>query len=122
MKKFLLSTLLIFPLHAKADWIEYSTAPNGDVYFFDEARVQKKEHLIQVWNRVRYKNSVMGASSYQSLIEIDCAAYSETTLQSTFYTDEKWTVPAMSTDTNRKPTESINLNTASHRLAAILCK
>ena len=105
-----------------AEWIEYSTQENGDVYFFDNARVQKSGNLITVWNRVRYKSSVMGASSYQSFLSIDCSEYSETTLQSTFYTDKNWTNPAMATDTKRKPKVSINSNSATERLADIVCK
>ena len=105
-----------------AEWVEYSTRANGDVYFFDDARVQKNGNLVNVWNRIRYKSSVMGASSYQSLMEIDCAEYSETTLQRTFYSDKNWAAPAMATDSKKKPKVSINANSATERLANILCK
>ncbi|WP_297766621.1 surface-adhesin E family protein [uncultured Muriicola sp.] len=105
-----------------AEWVEYSTRANGDVFFFDNARVQKDGNLVNVWNRIRYKSSVMGASSYQSLMEIDCSEYSETTLQRTFYSDKNWTNPAMATDTNKKPKVSINANSATQRLANILCQ
>ena len=105
-----------------AGWIEYSTRANGDVYFFDDARVQQNGNLVKVWNRIRYKTSVMAASSYQSFIEIDCSEYSETTLQRTFYTDKNWTTPAMATDTIKKPKVAIIANSATQRLADILCK
>lgn len=105
-----------------AGWVEYSTRANGDVYFFDDARVQKDGNLVNVWNRIRYKSSVMGAASYQSLIKIDCSEHAETTLQSTFYSDKNWTTPAMATNTRAKPTVSINANSATQRLADILCK
>ena len=98
------------------------TRANGDVFFFDNERVQKNGHLISVWNRVRYKSSVMGASSYQSFINIDCSEYSETTVQRTFYTDKNWTTPAMATDTKMKPTVSISANSSTARLAHVLCK
>ena len=64
----------------------------------------------------------MGASSYQSLMKIDCSEYSETTLERTFYTDKNWTTPAMATDTKEKPKVSIHVNSATERLADILCK
>ena len=105
-----------------AEWVEYSTRANGDVYFFDKARVQKNGNLVNVWNRIRYKTSVMAASSYQSLIKIDCSEYSETTLQSTFYTDKNWTTPAMATNTREKPKVFIKANSASERLADNLCQ
>jgi hypothetical protein len=122
MKRLLLIFLLTFSCNATAEWVEYLTKPNGDVFFFDNARVQKNGNFVKVWNRIRYKTSVMAASSYQSLIRIDCAEYSETTLQSTFYTDKNWTTPAMATNTREKPTVKINANSASERLANILCK
>ncbi len=122
MKKLLLILLLTFSCNTMAEWVEYSTRANGDVYFFDKARVQKNGNLVNVWNRIRYKTSVMAASSYQSLIKIDCSEYSETTLQSTFYTDKNWTTPAMATNTREKPKVSIKANSASQRLADILCQ
>ena len=93
-----------------AEWVEYFTEANGDVFFFDNARVQKDADRVSVWNRVRYKTSVMGASSYQSLVIIDCAEHSKTILQSTFYIDKDWETPAMATDTNAKPRKDIAAN------------
>ena len=122
MKKLLLILLLTFSCNTLAESVEYSTRANGDVYFFDDARVQKDGNLVNVWNRIRYKSSVMGASSYQSFMKIDCAEYSETTLQRTFYTDKNWTIPAMATDTREKPKVSIDANSATERLANILCQ
>ncbi len=122
MKKLLLILLPGFSCTAVAEWVEYSTGANGDVFFYDDSRVQKNGNLVSVWNRIRYKTSVMAASSYQSLIEIDCSEYSETTLQSTFYTDKNWTVPAMATNTRKKPKVNINANSATQRLADTLCK
>ena len=122
MKRLSLILLLTFSPNTMAEWVEYSTRPNGDVFFFDNARVQKNGNLVEVWNRVRYKTSVMAASSYQSFIRIDCSEYSETTLQSTFYTDKNWTNPAMATNTKAKPKVDITANSATERLADILCK
>ena len=122
MKQILLIFLLAFSNNSMAEWVEYLTRTNGDAFFFDSARVQKNGNHISVWNRVRYKTSLMGASSYQSFLKIDCAEYSETTLQSTFYSDKDWTIPAMATNTKEKPKISINANSATERLANILCK
>ena len=122
MKKLLLIFLLAFSCNAMAEWIEYSTRANGDVFYFDRARVQKNGKRVEVWSRIRYKTSVMAASSYQSLIRIDCVEYSETTLQSTFYIDKNWTTPAMATDSREKPTITIKARSATERLANILCK
>lgn len=122
LKTLLPILLLAFPCNTMAAWVEYSTRPNGDVHYFDDARVQKDGNLVRVWNRIRYKTSVMAASSYQSLVKIDCAEYSETTLQNTFYTDKNWTNPAMATDTSAKPKVTIEADSATARLADILCQ
>ena len=122
LRKLALMLLLTFSFNAMAEWKEYSTRANGDVFYFDDARVQKDGSLVNVWSRVRYKSSVMGASSYQSLISIDCSEHSETTLQSTYYIDRDWTTPAMATDTQQKPKVYMDANSATQRLAEILCQ
>ncbi len=122
LKKLLPILLLAFSCNAMAEWVEYSTRANGDIHYFDDARVHKDGNLVRVWNRVRYKTSVMGASSYQSLLKIDCAEHSETILQSTFYTDKNWTTPAMATDTMAKPRVHIKTDSATQHLVEILCK
>jgi len=122
MKQLLTIFLLTFSNNLVADWIEFTTRSNGDVYFFDDARVEKSGNQISVWTRVSYKTSVMGASSYQNLLKIDCSGNSETILQDTFYTDKEWTTPAMATNTNPKPKKSVQPNSATERLVNILCK
>ncbi len=122
MRKLVLMLLLTFSCTTMAEWVEYLTRGNGDVFYFDNARVQKDGNLINVWHRVRYKSSVMGASSYESFIRIDCSEYSETTLQSTYYIDSDWTTPAMATDTQQKPKVYMDANSATQRLAEILCQ
>ena len=122
MKKLLLLLLLTLSCNAMAAWVEYSTLANGDVYFYDDARVQTNGNLVNVWHRIRYKTSIMGASSYQGLVKIDCSEHSETTLQRTFYSDKNWTMPAMATDMKQKPTMPIAANSATERLASILCQ
>lgn len=122
LKNLLLILTLAFSCNALAEWVEYSAGANGDIFFYDDARVQKDGNLVNVWNRIRYRTSVMAASSYQSLMEIDCSEYSQTTLQSTFYTDKNWTTPAMATNTRKKPKVNIDANSATQRLADILCK
>ncbi len=122
MKQLLFIFLLTFSCDSMAEWVEYSTRANGDVLFFDKASVQKNGNLVSVWNRIQFKTSVMGASSYQSFLKIDCFEYSETTLQRTFYSDKDWTTPAMATDTKEKPKEYIRENSATEYLANILCK
>ncbi|MBL93948.1 MAG: hypothetical protein CMF70_01430 [Magnetovibrio sp.] len=121
MKKSLLILLLTLSYNAKAEWVEYSTRENGDIYFFDNARVQKDDNLLNVWNRIRYRSSVMGAWSYQSLMKIDCSKHTETTLQSTFYNDKNWSTPAMATDSKEKPKVYINADSPTERLTEILC-
>lgn len=122
MKLILLIYFLTSPSTSMAEWVKYSTRTNGDVFFFDDARVQKNGNSISVWNRVQYKSSLMGASSHQSFLRIDCSEYSETTLQSTFYSDKNWNIPAMATNTREKPKQTINANSSTERLANILCK
>jgi len=105
-----------------AEWVEYSTASNGDVYFYDNARVEKNGNQFSVWTRIRYKTSVMAALSYQSLLNLDCSENSETVLQSTFYNDKDWNKQAMATNTNAKPKTMVKPNSATGQLINILCK
>ena len=122
MKQLLLILLLTFSRGVLAEWTEFSTASNGDVFYFDNARVERNGNKISVWTRVKYKTSVMAASSYQSLQKLDCSENSETILQSTFFTDKNWSKPAMATNTYAKPKTSVKENSATKRLISILCK
>jgi len=103
------------------EWTQYVQKLNGDVYFYDPSRVKRTETLRRVWNRVRYKTSIMAASSYQSLLEIDCSERTEKVLQSTFFTDKHWKKPAMMTDTTEKPKRRIVAGSETERLTEILC-
>ncbi|MEO9874344.1 MAG: surface-adhesin E family protein [Anderseniella sp.] len=105
----------------EGEWRKYSRELNGDVYFFDSSRVKRIKNLHRVWSRVRYKTSVMGASSYQSLLEIDCSERTERILQNTFFSDKHWKNPAMNTDTTEKPKRQIPKGSAMERLSGILC-
>lgn len=122
MKHLLLLFLLTYSCCSMAEWVEYSSKANGDVLFYDNARVQKDSGHVSVWNRTRYKTSVMGASSYQSFLKIDCLNDSEKILQSTFYSDKDWTTPAMATNTKAKPKKNIKADSSTAQLAHILCK
>ena len=102
-------------------WRSYSQELNGDIYFFDTSRVERIENLQRVWSRVRYKTSVMGAASYQSLLEIDCSERTERILQNTFFSDKHWEIPAMNTDMTEKPKRQIPEDSATARLSGILC-
>jgi len=106
---------------AESEWRIYSQEPNGDIYFFDASRVETITNLRRVWSRTRYKTSIMGASSYQSLLKIDCDERTERILQNTFFSDKQWKKPAMSTDKTEKPKRLISKDSASERLSAILC-
>ncbi len=121
MRQIFFIFLLTFSNNSIAEWVEYSTRANGDVYFFDNTRVQMSANQVKVWNRIRYKTSIMGASSYQSLLKIECSNQAETTLQSTFYSDKDWSKPAMATNMQEKPKKHINKNSATKRLAELLC-
>lgn len=103
-------------------WRVYSQERNGDVYFFDASRVKRNGNLHKVWNRIRYKTSVMGASSYQSLLEIDCSERTTRILQNTFFSDRHWKNPSMNTDMTEKPTRLIEKGSAAERLFEVVCK
>ncbi len=105
----------------EGEWVMYAQESNGDVHFYDTSRIETIDTLRRVWNGVRYKTSVMGASSYLSLLEIDCAERTEKVLQSTFFTDKHWKKPAMSTDTREKPKRQVSAGSATERLTEILC-
>lgn len=122
MKQLLFAVMLVFCSSAMAEWVEYSTRSNGDVYYYDTARVERNGEQVTVWARIRYKTSVMAASSYQSHLKIDCSNNTETVLQSTFFTDREWAKPAMATNTNAKPEKSIEKNSATFVLSDILCE
>ncbi len=122
MKLFLIVFLLTFSGSVMAQWVEYSTRSNGDVYFYDETRIVKHGSQLTVWTRVRYATSIMAASSYQSLLKINCSENSETVLQSTFFTDKEWAKPAMATNTNVKQTVIVAEHSATEQLIRILCE
>ena len=122
MKKLVSILLLTFSCSAIAEWVEFSTRSNGDVFFYDSSRIEKNGNEISVWTRVRYKTSVMAASSYQNFLKLNCSGKSETILQDTFYTDKDWTKPAMATNTNAKPAKSVKENSPTFELLSILCK
>ena len=105
----------------EGEWRTYSQELNGDVYFFDASRVEASSNLRKVWSRIRYKTSVMGAQSYQSLLEIDCAERTERVLQNTFFSDKHWKEPAMNTDMTERPKRLIATGSATERLSGILC-
>ncbi|MEM7379361.1 MAG: surface-adhesin E family protein [Pseudomonadota bacterium] len=121
MKTVLTVGLLAFASVAHADWVTFATRSNGDVHFYDTARVQHDGAHVHVWTRVRYKRSVMAASSYQSHLRLDCTAQSEVVLQSTFFTDADWAKPAMATNTNPKPKTRVVASSPSGALLALLC-
>ena len=122
MKQLLSIILLTFSSHSIAEWVEYKTKSNGDVFYYDDTRVERNGSEIRVWSRIRYKTSVMAASSYQSLLSLDCSEDSETILQSTFFTDRDWIKPAMATNTNAKPKTRVKPDSATGQLISILCK
>lgn len=105
-----------------SEWIIYAQEENGDIYFFDAAQLERNSKFHLVWTRIRYKTSVMGASSYQSLLEVDCSERTERTLQRTFFSDSDWEKPAMSTDMKAKPKRPIMEGSAAERLYGILCE
>ena len=107
-----------FSNNTHAKWIDYLKNSNGNIYYYDNERVKKKANFIKVWNRIKFKNSLMGASSYQSLIKINCTKYTKTILQKTFFTDNNWKNPAMIT--NIVKTSEIKISKSSH--ANILVK
>ena len=109
------------PALAGGDWRTYSEEPNGDVHFYDASRVVQGGGLQKVWSRIRYKTSVMGAPSYQSLLEIDCSAGTERILQNTFFSDKHWKKPAMMTDKTPKQKRQIVQGSAADRLSKIVC-
>ena len=112
--KFIIILSFNLNANANANWIIYFSKPNGDIYYYDDKRMEKKINFILVWNRIKYKTSVMGALSYQSLIKIDCEKYKETTLQNTFFIDKNWKNPAMST--NKMETSMIKITKNSHTM------
>lgn len=121
MKQLLLISLLTLSSSVRAEWVEYFAKPNGDVFFYDNARIEKQGNEVSVWTRVRYQRSVMAASSYQNLLKIDCVEGTETILQSTFFTDKHWTKPAMATNTHAKPAVRVMKESASASLVGVLC-
>ncbi len=114
-------SLISFSFNNHEKWIKILTTANGDIYFFDNLRLQKKSNLIWVWSRVQYSSSVMGAWSYQRFIKIDCIENTETILQDTFFTDKFWTIPAMTTNKKERPKVDINQGSFADKLTDIIC-
>ena len=113
--------LSVAPFSAVADWVEYSVRPNGDVHFYDSARVERSDGRVGVWHRIRYMTSVMGASSFEEHLEIDCAGKSQVTSKTTFYSDKDWTRAAMATSMKAKPQKEIREGSAMAQLVDIVC-
>ena len=114
-------SLISFSFNKHERWVKILTTANGDIYFFDKLRMQKKNNFVLVWSRVKYSSSVMGAWSYQRLIKIDCTENTETTLQDTFFTDKFWTIPAMATNKKERPKVGINPGSYADKLTEIMC-
>ena len=106
---------------ASDDWRIYAEPAKGDVYFYDPMRIEARPDVKAVWTRIRYKNSVMGAASYEGLLEVDCVEQTERTLQRTFFSDRNWEDPAMATDMKVKKKRRIRAGSATAQLAAIVC-
>lgn len=121
MNKLVSILLLVISGSAMAEWIEFTVRPNGDVFFYDDSRLEVVGDEISVWTRVRYKTSVMAASSYESHVRLHCSEKSKIVLQNTFYTDKNWAKPAMATNTNAKPKQFVAANSAFAQLLEILC-
>lgn len=122
VKRIIFLLLVTFSSYSTAEWVEYSIRPNGDILFYDDARLEKNGNQISVWSRILYKTSLMGAFSYQNLLRIDCLEKSVTNLQRTFYSDKNWTTPAMATNTKPKRKKYIKANSATQQLADRVCK
>ena len=103
------------------DWVMYAEAANGNLHFYDRASVETIDTVRRVWNGLQYKTSLMGAFSFLSLVDIDCAERTEKTLQSTFFTDKNWERPAMATDRAVKPETTIAAGSPTEALANTVC-
>lgn len=102
-------------------WVLYFEKPNGDRYFFHEKSLKTGSDFIQVWNRIQFNASVMGAYSYQNYVEIDCVGGQERTLEATFFSDRNWGRPAMATDTQEKLAQKIQPSDPIASLFKTLC-
>lgn len=107
--------------NGESAWLKYAEAANGDLFFYDPSRLEGINPLRQVCTGVRYKTSIMGASSLLSLLEIDCAERTEKVLQSTFFTDENWKKAAMKTDMTETPKKRIAVGSTTESLVEIIC-
>lgn len=105
----------------EGDWRIHSQEPNGDVHFYDASRLDRGQNLQKVWTRIRYKTSVMGAPSYQSLLEINCSERTHRILQNTFFSDKHWKKPSMATDKTPKQKRQIVTGSAAERLSKRVC-
>lgn len=121
MKKFAIILLCMFPLTANAEWVEYKTMENGDVYFFDNSRVNVEGAIVRVLNRTRYQTSLMGAESHESELKINCNDRTHAIVRNTFYNDKDWKTPAMAPDNIERPPAMIKPGSAIASLAHILC-
>lgn len=134
MSKFRLATLLIVCAASSAttsdasatcagesEWVKYAEEANGDLYYYDPSRVKKIGLVRHACTGIRYKTSVMGASSFMSLLEIDCSERTEKILQSTFFTDKHWQKAAMKTDISEKLKERISVGSTTERLTELVC-
>ena len=106
---------------ADRKWIKYAEEANGNIHFYDQSRIEQIDVVRRVWNGIQYKTSLMGAFSFNSLLEIDCSSRTEKTLESTFFSDKNWEQAAMKTDTTVSANRQIEAGSTMERLADIVC-
>lgn len=105
-----------------SDWQPYHQRNNGDAFFYDRRSVVRQGDRIQVERRVRFRASLMGAYSYQELLEIDCKQLKERALRKAFFSDPQWRIPAMAPDTSQQPFLRIDETSPTRQLVDVFCE
>lgn len=104
-----------------SDWQSYNSQNTGNAFLYDRRSIVRQGDRIRVETRIRFGASLMGAYSYQQLLEIDCNHRTERALRRTFFSDSQWLSPAMAPQNDPQPAMSLDRNSPTSELADILC-
>ena len=67
--KWILAAVMFIPICANADWVRYDVGENGNVFYFDPARVKVSKRQVSIWTQ---EVNPRINSTTTTRLEIDC--------------------------------------------------
>ena len=100
LRLFLVLSLMVFALPARAGWELVTRNPRGDLYYLHSATAQKGE-VSRVWSLVDLVSPIENSASVKRLYEADCVKGKLRVVQKIVYARKGGQGAALSTD--KKP-------------------